>query len=62
MLRDSKTDKSFYQPKWLILLLAEMMMNNNIAKFTSPPKNNAERRKGEWLIKYIKDLPVTSKP
>lgn len=24
-------------------LLAEMIMNNNMAKFTSPPKNNAER-------------------
>lgn len=39
-----------------------MMMNNNMAKFTSPPKNNAERRRGEWLIKYIWDLHVTSKP
>ena len=32
-------------PKWLIVLVAEMMMKNRTAKFTSPPTNNAERNK-----------------
>ena len=36
-----------YLPKWLISLLAVMMMKNKMEKFTSPPKNNAERTKGE---------------
>ena len=46
----------FYSPKWLRLLLAEIMMKNKKEKFTSPPKNRAEKKKTN--IKSTKWNPV----